>query len=841
MNVNSQRTADLPNAKQLGQLQDVGLSLRSVTKRFGSTIAVNNISLTANRGEVHALLGENGAGKSTMMAMASGGLSPDEGTVSICGNQVEALSVSQALNLGLAIVHQHPAVLPDLTVRENLLLAVPPNLRSSETDTDAWAELQLKRVGATINLNTQARHLNFVQLQLVELAKAFAIDPKVLILDEPTAALTSDLVDILFQNIRELRGRGCAIIYISHRLKEVREVADVVTVIRDGTSQVTSPIEALSDDDILRFIVGREVKNVFPPKLTNIDTDIRFEANGVSGEDFEDISISVRAGEIIGLAGIAANGQNEFLRAIAGLELATGIMRLDGNQIPIGKPSKVKERGIVFLSSDRPNEGAFLRQSVRENASIAALDRFSNLGFISRKSERTEVQDQMEALSVKAASIENPISTLSGGNQQKVILARALLSKPSLVLAEEPTAGVDVGARADIYEILRELASQGMPVIVMSSDLVELEGLCDRVYVFSRGQIVSELKGQDVTEEKIGYEMVTASGERERQTSSSTGLRRFDRLLSGTYTPTLVLGAIILALTLYVTGQNARFLSAFNIEKVLFLSGALAFVGFGQLFAILIGRIDLSVGPLVGLVVVIASFHFGQEIGAHAILTGLTAIAGAAIVVGFVNGSLVWLGKLSAVAVTLGVYILIQGTSVLLRPYPDGVIGATTMDTIQSKAGVFPTFFLAAVLTAIVLELILQRSRTGMALRAVGSDENAARQIGTPAGLYVVGAFVASSICTAIGGFIVVGQLGIGDPNQGVEYTLASIAAVVLGGASLMGGRGSFLGVLLGTVLIQVSNSSMVFLGLSQAWQFWFIGGLTLGAVALYSKAEKSG
>lgn len=821
--------------------RDIGLKLRNVTKRFGNTVAVSDISLTAHSGEVHALLGENGAGKSTLMAIASGDLHPDQGTVEIDGKQVESLSVAQVQQLGLAIVHQHPAILPDLTVAENLLLAVPKEFRPKNSDSNVWVEEQLRRVGATFNAKTQASDLNFVQLQLVELAKAFAINPSVLVLDEPTAALTSDLVEVLFQNIRELRASGTAIIYISHRLQEVREIADVVTVIRDGALQKTAEVSELSDNDILRFIVGRDVNSVFPPKSEYLGGSVCFQAQSISGAGLSGIDVSVHEGEIVGLAGIAGNGQNEFLRALAGLENARGEITLDGKKLQLGKPGNARSNGIVFLSSDRPNEGAFLRQSVRENASIAALSRLARFGFINQKRERAEVQEQRHSLGVKTASVELPISTLSGGNQQKVILARALLARPSLVLAEEPTAGVDMGARAEIYQILRKLAKSGTPVIVMSSDLVELEGLCDRVYVFSRGQVTRELERAEVSEEEIGFAMVTASDERKSDTREETSPNLLQRTLGGRYTPSIVLALLIIGLTAYVTGQNGRFVSAFNIEKMLFLSAALAFVGFGQLCTILTGRIDLSVGPLVGLTVVIASFHFSETAGIFGLALGFAAILAASLAVGAINGGLVWFGGLSAVAVTLGVYILIQGTSVLLRPFPDGVIGPEMMGAIQSTIGFVPVLFVAALSLGLLLELLLQKSRAGMALRAVGSDESAARHIGVPAGKLVIGAFLASSVFTALGGFVVVGQLGIGDPNQGVEYTLASIAAVVLGGASLAGGRGSFIGVLLGAVLIQVINSSMVFLGLSQAWQFWFIGLLTLGAVALYSKAENAG
>ncbi|RVC00839.1 ABC transporter permease [Mesorhizobium sp. M7A.F.Ca.AU.001.01.1.1] len=309
---------------------------------------------------------------------------------------------------------------------------------------------------------------------------------------------------------------------------------------------------------------------------------------------------------------------------------------------------------------------------------------------------------------------------------------------------------------------------------------------------------------------------------------------------AGDYVPSFVLAGLIVLLGLVASGHNIRFVSGFNIEKILFLSAALAFVSFGQMCAVFTGRIDLSVGPLIGLSLVIASFFLNEGAGMGTIIVGVLAVFGAAALVGLTSGTLVRFGNFTSVAATLGVYIIIQGISVLLRPYPDGAISATVMDTIKATIGSIPVVFIVALVLAIILEVGLRYSRWGMSLRAVGSNEKAAAHIGVRTGWTVVGAFIACSLLTALGGMMVVAQLGIGDPNQGIEYTLGSIAAVVLGGASLFGGRGSFIGVLLGAVLIQEVNSSMVFLGLSQAWQYWFIGLLTLIAVAVYSQARSA-
>ena len=416
------------------------------------------------------------------------------------------------------------------------------------------------------------------------------------------------------------------------------------------------------------------------------------------------------------------------------------------------------------------------------------------------------------------------------------------------MLAEEPTAGVDVGARVEIYRILRDVADRGTPVVIVSSDTLELEGLCDRVIVFSRGHQVGELSGDDVTEENIGRTMITATTH--RREASGGGRRasgaqmswgwRARQFASGDYAPSVVLAILVLLIGAYATNYNARFVSAFNIEKILLLSAALSFIGFGQVCAIFTGGIDVSVGPLTGLTVVIASFFFVDGASFPIMFVGLVAMFGAGLAVGLANGSLVRFGNFTAVAATLGVYIIIQGISVLLRPAPAGNISTDLIAVIETTVGGVPIAFVVAVVLAIGLELALRYTRWGLSLRAVGSNEELAARIGVRPNRSVVAAFVACSVLTVLGGVMVMAQLGIGDPNQGIGYTLTSIAAVVLGGASLAGGRGTFVGVLFGAGLIQEINSATSFLGLSEAWQYWFIGCLTLGAVAIYSQARRA-
>jgi ribose transport system ATP-binding protein len=495
--------------------------------------------------------------------------------------------------------------------------------------------------------------------------------------------------------------------------------------------------------------------------------------------------------------------------------------------------------GIVYLPGDRHTEGIFLSLSVRENLVALVLSALARFGFVSRRKEMAVVEREVGALSIKAPSPESTISTLSGGNQQKVLFARSLARAPAVLLAEEPTRGVDAGARIELYRILRGAAERGAAVIVMSPDVIELQGLCDRVLVFSRGSVVKTLEGDAITEEGITGAAIGADTARHRATaamkSAAGGLWRF---ISGDYVPMLILLALIVVLAIYTTGVNSRFLSERSLNATLFLASALAFVSIGQLIVLLTGGIDLSVGPLTGLVVVILSFFAGEEQSGLMLVLGIALALGAALAVGFINGVLIRGIGLSPVITTLAMFIALQGVSLSLRSTPDGYFAREVTRAITYRIGPIPIAFILAVLAVIACEIVLRRTRFGMELRAVGSNEVAAHRLGAQVNRSVVAAYMLCSLFAAFGGILLSGQIAIGDPSVGQNYTLQSISAVVLGGASIFGGRGSFLGALAGVILVQEITSATGFLGLGTAWQYWLPGLLILLAAGMYSRTR---
>jgi ribose transport system ATP-binding protein len=822
-------------------IQTTLLTLAGVWKRFPGVIALRDVSFSVRAGEVHALLGENGAGKSTLMGIASGEIAPDEGTISFGSETIDKLVPETAHERGLAIVHQHPALLPDLTVAENMALAVRRHHLAGRAA--GWMREELDRVGCNVKLEARVEELGVANRALIELAKALALRPRILILDEPTAALGADMVERVFDAVREAAARDAAVVYISHRLPEIRQIADRVTVMRDGAIQATDDLDALSDEDVLRLIVGRSVSSTFPAKGAPANGQRPLlHVRGLSGAEFKDVELAVPGGEIVGLAGIDGNGQSEFLRALAGLESATGSVELAGRPLRLGRPDAARAARVAYLPADRHNEGLLMSLTVRENASLAALPRFARHGVVDRGDEAVAVEEQRRALNIRTSSIERDVATLSGGNQQKVVLARALLGEPSVVLAEEPTQGVDAGSHIEIYRILRQVADSGIPVVVLSSDGVELEGLCDRVVVFSRGQVVGELSGDDVTEEKIGRTIVTATAH--RRDDERRGRRRLERaevFAKGDYAPSLILGLAMVLLAIYTWNTNGRFLATFNLTSMMTLLAALAFIAFGQLIVIMTAGIDLSVGPLAGLLVVISSFFVLEHKSTATIVLGFVLMLAVAIAVGLINASFVQFARFTPVAATLATYIALQGISLLLRHEQGGFIRQDVTDRINSTVANVPWAFIVAVGLAIVLEVVLRRSRWGLSVRAVGSREQAAHRVGVRTGRQIVLAYVACSGLTFLGALMLMAQLGVGDPTQGTTFTLSSITAVVLGGASLFGGRGSFIGALLGAALITEITSATTFLNLSQAWQFWFLGILTLVAASIYTTARRGG
>jgi ribose transport system ATP-binding protein len=814
-------------------LGSVALRLAGISKNYSGVAALSDVSVEFSGSEVHAVLGENGAGKSTLMSIISGVTQPDAGEIHFEGRNVSPMVPETAAAHGIAISYQHPAILDDLSVLDNLQVALPQSLFTGRSPRDV-AEEMLKAVGLNVPLRMRADSLTVAQKQLLEIAKALAMRPKVLILDEPTASLDRESTDMLFDRIRAVVKDGAAVIYITHRLAEVRQIANRVTVLRDGRVRGQGLVSEVTDEALLSMIVGRALGSTFPPKAEDASRDVNFSVEGLGGQKFRNVSFDVRPGQILGVAGVAGNGQSELMRALAGLEPSGGAVRLGGRALTHNDLL----REAAFMPSDRLVEGLAAGLTIRENASMSALGRFASFGIVRRNREVDHVTDAFKSLAVKATSLEAPVQSLSGGNQQKVVMARALLAEPGLIVADEPTQGVDVGARAEIYRILREITNSGTPVVVNSSDAAELEGLCDKVIVLSRGRVVETLTGKDVVEAGIVAAAVSAQhhldaeGDEARREAGRSSWRHF---LQTDNAPAVPLAVATVLLALFAFYHNPNFLSAFNISNILMLATALGFIALGQTIPLLLAGVDLSVGPLAGLLVVIASFFVNDDRPTMMILAGFALMFVGAIVIGAINGCLIRFANFTPIAATLAMYIGLQGCSFLLRNGPGGYINASVTQAITWQLGPMPVAFLVLVACVVLGEYVLRKTRAGWQLRAVGSDEESARRIGLRIDRVVILGYIACSLFAALGAVMLMAQIGVGDPQQGVNYTLSSITAVVLGGTSLRGGRGSFIGTAIGALLLTEVLNVVAFLGLSQTYEYVFQGALILVAALIYS------
>lgn len=817
----------------------VVLKLSGIEKNFPGVRALSSVDLEVVAGEVHALVGENGAGKSTLMAVASGALAQDAGTIEIGGSELMVASPDEARNLGLGIVRQDPALLPDLTVAENMSIGVGYTLAGGFKYAPVWAQEQLDPWQMNIDARARVSDLSVEQRYVVEIAKALALKPRVLILDEPTEHLSAEEVQRLFRRVRELVASSAAVVYISHRIPEVKEISDWITVLRDGQVRGTFNSDDVNEHQIVELVIGRALETVFPVKGSlsgKIRNEDRLTVHNLSGEHFADISLSVKAGEIVGLAGVQGNGQAELIRALAGIGSASGQVHVGGRSVRLGSSAAASSAGVVYVPADRHGEGVFMPLTVGENIVMKTLRKVATLGVLSDRRMAKVADEQIENLSIKTPSPRTAIASLSGGNQQKVMLARTLLAEPQVLLAEEPTQGVDAGARVDIYRILRNAADNGAAVLILSSDGVELEGLCDRVLIMSRGSVIAEVEGEAVTEAEIAKAALTSTTVRKRELIADSRSGKFRNWLRGDQSPAAVLGVLVLALGLVVGMSNPSYFSSFSLNNILFSASMLILIGAAQQVVVMGSGFDLSVGPLLSFMVVIASFFV---IDGGNLFVGLGAMIVAGLLVGFVNGFLVTRFNLSPVVVTLAIGLALQGTLFMLRGTPGGIISSDVTSIVFAKIGFLPIATVFAIVVALLLEWALRRSRWGVELRAVGSRKEAAERLGINSKRVHLFSYVLTSVLIMPTAVILMSQIGIGDGRPGLSFTLSSVMVVVLAGASIFGGRGSFIGIIAAAILVAQILGIPSFLGVSGAWGYWLPGLITVFAAVLYAQLRR--
>ena len=499
-------------------MTDALLELRGIDKHFPGVHALKDAHFDVRRGEVHALIGENGAGKSTMIKIVSGVYQPDKGEITLDGRRVEFSNPREAHGAGIATIYQELGLYPELSVAENIFMGHAPTTKRFGFESIDWEQMEAGAEEQLADLNihnldvgAKVGTLNVGNRQRVEIAKALSLDAQILIMDEPTAALSESDVEQLFSIVRLLRERGVSIIYISHRLNEVFELADRVTVLRDGEYIGTHDVADTNEAELISMMVGRTIENLFPKQTAEIG-DIVLEVRNLKRPPLtRDISFTVRAGEIVGLAGLVGSGRSETAQVIFGvLPAESGTILLNGEEVKINRPSEAVEQGIGYVPEDRGHQGLIREMTLRENTSMAVQGSVSNNTFINRAKERLLANHSIQQLSIRSTGPEQITNKLSGGNQQKVVVSKWLASNPKLLIMDEPTRGVDVGAKSEIHRLMSQLAAEeGLAILMISSELPEILGMSDRILVMREGHLVGEFTREEATKEVIAHAMMS--------------------------------------------------------------------------------------------------------------------------------------------------------------------------------------------------------------------------------------------------------------------------------------------------------------------------------------------
>lgn len=500
------RRRDLADAEATRPVP-AALELRAVAKSFGAVVALESADLRVEMNSIHALVGENGAGKSTLVKIIAGLYQRDGGEFFLRGKAVDFSSTAQAKAAGIAVIYQEPTLFPDLSVTENIFMGRQPTDRLGRIDRKAMrleAEEIFERLDVRIDIDRLAEGLSIADQQLIEIAKAISLDARLLVMDEPTAALSGVEVERLFAVARSLRDEGRAIVFISHRFDEVFALSDTVTVMRDGRYISTDAIAEVTEEEIVRRMVGRDITELFPKQPATIG-DVLLEVRGISSSGvFNDVSFTVRSGEIVALAGLVGAGRSEIARAIFGVDgYDSGVVRVSGSVIPRRNPAAAMSLGLALVPEDRRKQGLILESSVARNTTLSIRGQLSRFGFITSRAENEAARIWASRLQVKSSALDTLAGTLSGGNQQKVVLGKWLATEPSVLIIDEPTRGIDVGTKAEVHRLISDLAGRGIGILMISSELPEVLGMADRVLVVREGRITADILRSEATAESV--------------------------------------------------------------------------------------------------------------------------------------------------------------------------------------------------------------------------------------------------------------------------------------------------------------------------------------------------
>jgi rhamnose transport system ATP-binding protein len=814
------------------------LELVDISKRFGSVLALDAVSLALDAGSIHAIVGENGAGKSTLVNVLSGVWRPDTGTIRLEGSPVVLSDPGSARQRGILTVHQELELFAPLSVAENLALSLGlpsrhgiVNWRGIRHEADRAASV----LREAIDVSQPAGQLPVAQRQMIRIAAALDQPGRVLLLDEPTSSLSEAETRWLFEHLRALRLAGWAIVYISHRTSEVFEIADHITVLRDGRTVWSGATAETSPAQLVEAMVGREYA---PPDKRAVkdrpgSAQARLEVRELTDAQgrFRRVTLNLTSGEIVGLYGLVGAGRSELAQAIFGLRKCSGgTIRVDDRPVAPTTPQEALAAGIAYLPEDRLTEGLFHNLTVRTNAAIASLERVSRGPFTSPARERLAVRRQLDAFLVRCRDLEQPIAELSGGNQQKIVLARSLLARPKILLLDEPTRGVDMRAKAEIHCWLREWVSQGNAALLIASDLSEVIEHADRIVVFREGEVSGEFAAPEATPQRVAHAALSQEGPRR------SAVVRERRAWSGRFRNTSIelgLLAAICLLAIVLSMTTAGFLTRSNLVALLTNTAVWSILALGSAVVIISGGIDISVGAILALAAALAAMILKSTL--PELLAIPLAILAAVVIGAFaggVNAGVALAGRVHPIVVTLATMTAYRGMLILVTG-GEAITGLPRrFDRIATgnPGGVNGSMIVMA-LCLVAMHFWLRHTVWGRRSYALGASSRSAAMVGISKNRVWIGAFSLGGAMAALAGVLELAQSGSMQASLGSGYELRAIAGAVIGGVAITGGRGTALGVFLGALLISLVHNALVLWQVSRYHTDLVVGGIILAAV----------
>jgi rhamnose transport system ATP-binding protein len=820
--------------------------MRGITRAFPGALALDDVSFDLYSGEVHALVGENGAGKSTLINVLSGVLRPDRGTITVDGKIARLSSPLACRRLGIATVHQEAEHFRDLSVAENMaLLHGLPLGGWGQVD---WRQIQesarqaVSQLGEPIDVRRQAGQLSIVQLQMTHVAAAVLQRARIVVLDEPTSALSDAESEWLFGQIDRLQADGAGVIYISHRHEEIFRLADRITVLRDGQRVWCGATAETDRQELVQAMVGRHVEPLNKRRqrsfLKNQPTGATTPRLSVSelvdrSGRVRGVNLTVLAGEIVGIYGLVGAGRSEFAQAVFGCRpIESGEILIDGVAQKVASPRDAVAAGIAYVPEDRLRQALFRDLSVRANTVMASLARWMHGLLVVAGSERKAAQQMVERMSVQHSSLDQAIGELSGGNQQKIVLARWMLTNPRVLMLDEPTRGVDVGAKSEIHGLLAELANQGCAIVMISSELPEVLQHADRVVVFRQGCVsgvfdAAETSATEIAAAALPEEEVT----RRRAVAGERGRFRRAGKIRHYLRSELALGLAVVALSLWTAGTT----EGFSIISLLANTSLWAILGMAAAVVILAGGIDISLGSLVALSAAMAALVL-QLPGPPGVIIPLGIASGVLVggLGGLVNAAIALTGRIHPIVVTLGTMTIYRGAVIALLG-GKAIVGLPPgfLRLARDQATGFRGSIVVAVCSVLFIGMWLTFTRSGRHIYAVGSGPNAARLAGITQTRTWLVAFATGGMLAGLAGVLQLAESGQMQSRLGVGWELHAIAVAVIGGVAITGGRGTVLGVVLSATLIRLINGALVRWGIRDVQFDLFVGAMILAAVLL--------